>query len=158
MICEIHHIHLFIIHFLSQFAIIEFQQQCWSLDMRKIIMAMLVLLPTLLHANSPYQCEIFSENNFKGLHGKIVANDEVRFHSENAANNNRIVRSDAKRIFYDATWRDNVGSVKVGPACHLVTWDKLPRGTHRVYRGENPTMLPVAAGQIAAAYCKCPNF
>jgi hypothetical protein len=125
--------------------------------MYKIIAAVLVCLPTLLHADSAYKCEIFSENNFKGLHGKIVANDEVLFHSKNAAHNNRIIRSDAKRIFYDGTWRNKVGSVKVDPSCHLVTWDALPRGSHRVYRGDHSTMLKVENGQIAGAYCKGPQ-
>ena len=101
------------------------------------------------------QCEIFTEAGFKGASGVIAANDLLRFQPQNTAAQTPSGIT-AQRVFFDESWRDNIGSVKASPTCTLVAWDVADlQGPGRPYRGEVPALDVSAQGKMGAAFCSC---
>lgn len=115
-----------------------------------------VATPASAPASDPApHCEIFSQAGFQGTQGLIIANDMVRFQPETDAARN-VSGTPAQRVFFDASWLNNIRSVKTTPSCILIAWDQTDLNSHqRSYRGENAAMDGSARGQIGAALCHC---
>ncbi len=103
----------------------------------------------------PPHCEIFSQAGFQGAQGLIIANDLIRFQPETDAARN-VGKTGASRVFFDANWRNNIGSVKTSPGCTLIAWVEPDLESWNFsYMGENADMNPASKGQAGAAFCHC---
>ncbi len=100
-------------------------------------------------------CEIFTQAGFQGTQGLIIANDMLRFQPETDAAKN-VSGTGAQRVFFDASWLNNIRSVKTSPSCTLIAWDQTDlQSPQRFYRGENAALDAASQGKIGAALCQC---
>lgn len=100
-------------------------------------------------------CEIFTQAGFQGAQGTIAPNDMLRFQPE-SDDAKDVSSTGAHRVFFDASWLNNIRAVKTSPSCTLIAWDQTDlTSPQRTYRGENAAMDAAAQGNIGAAFCQC---
>lgn len=122
-----------------------------------ILSAAAALAVTVLSSSAYAQCMIYEKADFQGAGGVIQPNDLVKFFEGDVQFSG--VPADT-RTFTDASWLNNIGSVKLTNGCEMITYDEPDASTkHRRYITDSASMIANMNTEVAtlaaAAHCSC---